>query len=91
MQSAPLSNKLISPSLHNFLSFLFLFFFLITLAIIFKAIKTWKQDPRKHPLHSLDDLSVLPAFHLRHSGGRQLCANTTTLSSHKGKTMDEVG
>lgn len=37
-QSAPLSYKLISPSLHNFLSFFF--FLLITLAIIFKAIKT---------------------------------------------------
>lgn len=36
-QSAPLSYKLISPSLHNFLSY---FFLLITLAIIFKAIKT---------------------------------------------------
>lgn len=78
LQSAPLSYKFISPSLPSFVSFLVLvfgfsgdflevfFFFLyfrITLAIIFKAIKTQKRDPRKHPLHSWDDPAVLPAFH----------------------------
>lgn len=64
--------------------FFFLIFFLITLAIIFKAIKTQKQDPRKHPLHSWAAPSVLPAFHPRRRGGRQPCANTTTLHSHRG-------
>lgn len=60
------------------------FFFLITLTIIFKAIKTQKQDPRKHPLHSWAALSVLPAFHPRRRVGRQPCADTTALHSHRG-------
>lgn len=65
--------------------FIYLYiFFLITLPIIFKAIKTQKRDPRKHPQHSWAALSVLPAFLPKHRGGRQPCANTTTLRSHRG-------
>lgn len=78
MQSAPLSYKLISPSLHNFLSFL------SHLLLFLKQLK--HRNETQGNTHCIPGMICLCSLHSTPGrGGRQLCANTTTLNSHKGK------